>query len=84
MQRTIPTRSISIFLYPLLLVYPLLAFGQAKATKTENIVLITLDGFRWEELFAGASDSLMADSRFVKDTVSLRQQFGAATPEARR
>jgi hypothetical protein len=84
MQRTIPARSISVFLYLLLLVYPLLACGQAKSTKTEHIVLITLDGFRWEELFAGASDSLMADSRFVKDTVSLRQQFGAATPEARR
>jgi hypothetical protein len=74
---------VNVFLY-LLLVYPLLAFGQAKSTKTENIVLITRDGFCWEELFEGAPDSLMIDSRFVKETASLRRQFGAATPGVRR
>jgi hypothetical protein len=37
-------------------------FSQNSTTKTENIVLITLDGLRWQELFKGA------DSLFIGDT----------------
>ena len=35
--------------------------------KTENIILITLDGFRWQELFRGADTTLMRQQKFLKD-----------------
>ena len=58
-------------------------FGQ---NQTENIFIITLDGLRWEEVFGGATDSLMNDLTFVKDTdtSALQQMFAAPTPEERR
>lgn len=71
-------------LYLLLLVISFPALSQSKTTTTENIVLITLDGYRWEELFGGAQDSLLTNQLFVKDTAALRKQFGAATQQERR
>ncbi len=35
--------------------------------KTENIVLITLDGFRWQEVFNGADSSFMKQQATLKD-----------------
>jgi hypothetical protein len=35
--------------------------------KTENVVLITLDGFRWQELFRGADSTFMKQQTFLKD-----------------
>ncbi|MDH3651686.1 MAG: phosphoglyceromutase [Saprospiraceae bacterium] len=54
--------------------------------KTENVVLVTLDGLRWQEVFGGAVDSLMNDLKYVKDTdtLQLQQMFDASTPEERR
>ncbi len=46
--------------------------------------MITLDGYRWEELFGGAQDSLLTNPAFVGDTAALRRQFGAATRQERR
>jgi hypothetical protein len=38
-----------------------------KKNQTENVVLITLDGFRWQELFNGADSSFMKQQKFLKD-----------------
>lgn len=35
--------------------------------KTENVILITLDGFRWQEVFTGADSSFMKQQTFLKD-----------------
>jgi hypothetical protein len=40
-------------------------FGQS--LKTENFILITLDGMRWQEVFNGADSSLMRQQQFLKD-----------------
>src|ERR1700744_3220464 len=59
------------------------AFAQAK--KTKNIVFISIDGFRWEEIFRGADSSLMRDKKFVKqDSAALVNKYWAATPTERR
>jgi hypothetical protein len=42
--------------------------------KTENIILITLDGFRWEEVFNGADSALMKQQQHLKD-VHLKEKF---------
>jgi hypothetical protein len=52
--------------------------------QAENSIVITLDGFRWQEVFKGADPYLINDTRFVKDTAELKQAFWAATVEERR
>lgn len=57
--------------------------AQVKST-TKNIFIITTDGFRWQEVFKGADSALIRDTRFVKDTSILLQQFWDNDPEIRR
>lgn len=52
--------------------------------KGGNIFVITIDGFRWEELFNGADSSLMFDTRNVKDTLLARQMYWDSTTQLRR
>jgi hypothetical protein len=60
------------------------AAGQSSDRATENVFLITLDGLRWEELFAGADSTLLHDERYVDDVDGLRERFWRDTPAARR
>jgi hypothetical protein len=62
---------------------PALASAQQEA-RTANVVLITLDGLRWQELFGGADSLLLRDRRYVRDTAALRAQFWRAAPAERR
>lgn len=57
------------------------AFGQLK---TENVILITLDGFRWQEVFTGADRLLVGNKEFVGDSAKLVGRFWGTTPELRR
>lgn len=56
----------------------------AQSRKTENIFIITLDGYRWQELFTGADSLLITNKEFVGDTAALKKTFWASTPSARR
>ena len=51
----------------LLLLLIIVSIEKASAQKTENVVLITLDGFRWQELFNGADSALLKQQKFLKD-----------------
>jgi hypothetical protein len=42
--------------------------------KTENVVLITLDGFRWQEVFNGGDSSFMRQQQHLKDP-KLKEKF---------
>ncbi len=66
----------------LLLHLPLLA--QPKKLATEHVILITLDGFRWQELFGGIDSTLLHTPHLVADSAELRRDFWAATPALRR
>src|SRR3954465_2285713 len=67
----------------LLGVMPLLAFSAPH--KTENLFLITVDGFRWQELFTGAEELLLnPDNGACIDTNRLQRAFWRKSPEARR
>jgi hypothetical protein len=59
------------------------AAGQ-RELRTSNVMLITLDGLRWQELFAGADSALLRDRRYVRDTSALRTDFWRATAAERR
>lgn len=52
--------------------------------KTENVVIITLDGMRWQEVFNGVDEVLMNDSVFNHDREGIKDKFWATTPEDRR
>ena len=56
----------------------------SQAQTTENIVLITLDGLRWQELFGGAVDSMMLNTELTKYSEEMMEKFSADTPKEAR
>jgi hypothetical protein len=56
--------------------------GQAKL-KTENVILITLDGMRWQEVFWGADSTFMNQQKTLKDP-RVREKFWRENASERR
>jgi hypothetical protein len=54
------------------------------ASSTENIFIITTDGFRWQEVFTGADTGLIKNPRWVQDTALLKQMYWDSSAEVRR
>lgn len=51
----------------------------------QKLIIITTDGFRWQEVFTGMDPIIAADKRFnQKDSLGLFNTYGEKTPEARR
>lgn len=50
----------------------------------ENVILITFDGLRWQELFSGADKDLVSNKTYVNNPKKLKEMFWAETPEERR
>ena len=48
------------------------------------LVIITYDGLRWQEVFAGADEELVGDTRFVRDPEALKSKYWRETAEERR
>ncbi|NDA62109.1 MAG: phosphoglyceromutase [Chitinophagia bacterium] len=57
---------------------------QSQNLFSQNIIIITTDGFRWQELFMGADPDILNQTQFVKDTGLCNQLFGGATFIERR
>lgn len=55
-----------------------------KEDKSPKVILITLDGLRWQELFGGADPQLIYNKEYVKDSADLSQHFWTENPEERR
>lgn len=71
----------------ILLIFALLLFSLFGVKAQDNnikVVLITLDGLRWQELFSGADPLLVANTTYVDDTTDLKQLFWNENPKARR
>jgi hypothetical protein len=62
----------------------------AAAGETRQVLLVTIDGLRWQEVFRGADEALLNSDKAAGGGVpagelaELRAQFWADTPEARR
>jgi hypothetical protein len=56
----------------LLVLFLNLGFSQPPA---ENIIIITLDGMRWQEVFAGADSGLIKNKNYVEDPDGLSNRF---------
>lgn len=52
---------------------PLWMCGQ-DTDKAQNVILVTLDGFRWQEIFTGADSSMLKQQEFLTDG-ALRDKF---------
>src|SRR5436853_434254 len=53
--------------------------------RTENVIIVTLDGFRWQEVFGGADETLLdARSGGVRDVAGLKRRFWRPTAAQRR
>lgn len=61
-----------------------IAFSTQAQRKTENVVIVTLDGMRWQEIFAGVDEVLVNDSVYNRHRDEVKTKFWAATPEERR
>jgi hypothetical protein len=68
---------------PLLILLLALSFNGKAQQKTENVILVTLDGYRWQDLYGGADKKWMTE-KFVKDVNGLKAQYDDTTAEARR
>lgn len=73
MQKTIQTS---------LLVLTLCVSSMAAAA--EKVVLVTLDGVRWQEVFNGADKNLINNKDFVKQPAQLKRQFWDANSQKRQ
>lgn len=57
---------------------------QAQNKEDQKVILITLDGFRWQELFTGADSKLINNTKYVHDTTGLKSKFWRETKAERR
>ncbi|WP_417732644.1 alkaline phosphatase family protein [Rosistilla oblonga] len=79
------TKTLSLLLIASLIITCSPRPANAADRRTENVVLISIDGLRWQDLFSGADARLMnRDDGGVRELDPLRQRFDASTPEARR
>ena len=63
----------------------LVLFPALASAADRNVVLVTIDGLRWQEVFGGAEEKLL-DERAggIRDMAGLKQRYWRDTPEARR
>jgi len=62
-----------------------LAVFAADKRQTENLILVTADGLRWQDVFRGIDPALMtAEAAGMKDLGDLRNKLWAESPEERR
>lgn len=72
-------------------ILPLLAAGllglsltAQPAAKSRHLFIITIDGFRWQEVFTGADPLLIGNPEYVRDTALTRTLYWDSTAEGRR
>lgn len=51
---------------------------------SENLVLVTIDGLRWQEVFYGADETLISHKKYVKHSNELQAIYWDEDPEVRR
>jgi hypothetical protein len=53
--------------------------------RTENVILVMLDGLRWQDVYTGADEALLDKTRGgVADVAAVKKRFWRDTPEERR
>lgn len=71
-------------LFVLAVCEPALAQQKTVNRKTENLVMVALDGMRWQEIFGGADSVLLHNPVYTKDARELSKLFWATDAAERR
>lgn len=58
--------------------------ANAQREQSQNIFIITTDGFRWQEVFEGANENLVRNPKYVNDTSLITEMYWDEDPTARR
>ncbi|HEY4966300.1 MAG TPA: hypothetical protein VII28_07865, partial [Puia sp.] len=58
------------------------AFSQSH--KTENLIVVTLDGMRWQEVFGGIDSQIVVNKKFTWDSAAVAERFSAANRNQRK
>ena len=58
--------------------------ASSKASHAKNLILITIDGLRWQELFGGADENLLNNDKFVRESSDTKAHFWHDNEEKRR
>jgi hypothetical protein len=76
-----PNTMKAILIFTLLTISTTFTFGQ----KTKNIVLISIDGYRWQEIFRGADSSLLFNRKYYRqDSSALSKKYWGSSTLQRR
>ncbi|MES1217431.1 MAG: alkaline phosphatase family protein [Bacteroidota bacterium] len=51
---------------------------------TGNLFIITIDGFRWQEIFSGADSALLCNEKYTDDTAYMKALYWAGSAVERR
>ncbi len=57
---------------------------QLKAQKVENIIIITTDGLRWQEVFGGLDSSILNNPKYTENAKELTSKYTADSNEESR
>ena len=68
----------------LLFLLPHPAPAGESSRKAENVLIVTLDGMRWQEVFSGADEVLLNQKQGVRDLAGLKRRYDRDTASARR
>ena len=63
------------FLFVFFFLLSVCFYSVAQPRKTENVVVVTLDGMRWQEVFGGADSVLINSEKYAHDTSGLKKKF---------
>jgi Type I phosphodiesterase / nucleotide pyrophosphatase len=58
--------------------------ANAQQHKTENVVVVTLDGMRWQEIFGGVDSVLLKNKSYTREPDAVKARFWAADAGERR
>jgi len=70
-----------LLIYLLLIVCSNTCFSQYK---TENVVIVTMDGMRWQEVFTGADSALLFNKAYTRDINGTAEKFWDTCTNKRR
>ncbi len=58
--------------------------SRGQSAHAENLVIVTLDGMRWQEVFGGIDQQIVDNKRFTMDSTGVVKDFQGATAEEKR
>ena len=77
--------SITIMKKLFILVAFFFSINSIRAQQVENVIIITTDGFRWQELFKGMDSAIANNSKFNQgDSSYIFENYGADSENERR